>query len=63
MIFAVLVYFMLFWGNAGDTPGSKLFYIYMEGYKALFVEPKICWKLPSFQEKLKPASLFYPSGD
>ncbi len=37
MIFAVLVYFMLFWGNAGDTPGSKLFYIYMEGYKALFV--------------------------
>ena len=37
MIFALLVYFMLFWGNAGDTPGSKLFYIYMEGYKALFV--------------------------
>jgi hypothetical protein len=37
MIFVVLVYFMLFWGNAGDTPGSKLFYIYMEGYKALFV--------------------------
>jgi hypothetical protein len=37
MIFAVLVYFMLFWGNAGDTPGSKLFYIYMEGYKALFI--------------------------
>ena len=37
IIFAFLVYFMLFWGNAGDTPGSKLFYIYMEGYKALFV--------------------------
>lgn len=37
MIFAFLVYVMLFWGNAGDTPGSKLFYIFMEGYKALFV--------------------------
>jgi hypothetical protein len=37
VFFVILVYFMLFWGNAGDTPGSKLFYIYMEGYKALFV--------------------------
>jgi hypothetical protein len=37
VIFFILVYFMLFWGNAGDTPGSNLFYIYMEGYKALFV--------------------------
>jgi hypothetical protein len=37
VIFGILLYFMLFWGNAGDTPGSKLFYIYMEGYKALFV--------------------------
>jgi hypothetical protein len=37
VIFAFLLYFMLFWGNAGDTPGSNLFYIYMEGYKALFV--------------------------
>lgn len=37
LIFVILVYFMLFWGNAGDTPGSNLFYLYMEGYKALFV--------------------------
>jgi len=37
IIFVILVYFMLFWGNSGDTPGSKLFYLYMEGYKALFV--------------------------
>jgi hypothetical protein len=37
IIFAILVYFMLFWGNAGDTPGSKLFYLFMEGYKAIFV--------------------------
>ena len=37
VIFAFLLYFMLFWGNAGDTPGSKLFYIYMWGYRALFV--------------------------
>lgn len=36
MIFAALVYFLLFWGNAGDTPGSNWFYIFMEGYKALF---------------------------
>lgn len=38
IIFAILVYFMLFWGNAGDTPGSNLFYLYMEGYKLLFVK-------------------------
>jgi hypothetical protein len=37
LIFAFLLYFMLFWGNAGDTPGSKLFYIYMWGYRLLFV--------------------------
>jgi hypothetical protein len=35
--FLVLIYFMLFWGNAGDTPGSNLFYRYMEGYKAFFI--------------------------
>jgi hypothetical protein len=33
----VTVYFMLLWGSSGDTPGSKWFYLYMEGYKALFV--------------------------
>ncbi len=37
ILFIVLVYFLLFWGNAGDTPGSNLFYIYMEGYKVLFL--------------------------
>jgi len=37
LVFSILVFFMLFWGNSGDTPGSKLFYLYMEGYKALFV--------------------------
>jgi len=41
IIFMILGYFMLFWGNAGDTPGSKLFYLFMEGYKALFVN----WEL------------------
>ena len=38
VIFAILIYFMAFWGNAGDTRGSHWFYLYMEGYKALFVK-------------------------
>ena len=36
-IFVILIYVMFFWGSSGDTPGSKWFYIYMEGYKAIFV--------------------------
>ncbi len=36
VIFVILIYVMFFWGSSGDTPGSKWFYIYMEGYKALF---------------------------
>lgn len=36
-VFGILIYVMFFWGSSGDTPGSKWFYIYMEGYKALFV--------------------------
>jgi hypothetical protein len=37
VISAILLYFMALWGNPGDTPGSKWFYLYMEGYKALFL--------------------------
>jgi hypothetical protein len=33
----ITVFFMLFWGSANDTPGAKWFYLYMEGYKALFI--------------------------
>ncbi len=36
--FAVLTYFILLWGTPGDTPGTKWFYLYMEGYKAFFVK-------------------------
>lgn len=36
-VFVILIYVMFFWGSSGDTPGSKCFYLYMEGYKALFV--------------------------
>ena len=36
-IYLILIYVMFFWGSSGDTPGSKWFYIYMEGYKAIFV--------------------------
>ena len=36
-VFLILIYVMFFWGSSGDTPGSKCFYLYMEGYKALFV--------------------------
>lgn len=35
--FVILIYVMFFWGSYGDTPGSKWFYVYMEGYKAIFV--------------------------
>jgi len=37
VISAILLYFMALWGNPGDTPGTKWFYLYMEGYKALFL--------------------------
>jgi len=37
VVFVILIYVMFFWGSLGDTPGSKWFYLYMEGYKALFV--------------------------
>ncbi|MCK9364041.1 MAG: hypothetical protein M0P74_10665 [Syntrophales bacterium] len=37
VFWGITVFFMLFWGSAEDTPGSKWFYLYMEGYKALFV--------------------------
>jgi len=33
----ITLYFMLLWGSLSDTPGSNWFYLYMEGYKALFV--------------------------
>lgn len=33
----ITVFFMLFWGSANDTPGAKWFYLYMEGYKNLFL--------------------------
>jgi len=38
VICLIMTYFMFFWGSSGDTPGSKWFYLYMEGYKALFVQ-------------------------
>jgi len=38
VIWVVMTYFMFFWGSLGDTPGSKWFYLYMDGYKALFVK-------------------------
>jgi len=37
VISAILLYFTALWGNPGDSPGSKWFYLYMEGYKALFL--------------------------
>jgi len=37
IIWVILTYLMFFWGSVGDTPGTKWFYLYMEGYKALFV--------------------------
>jgi hypothetical protein len=36
-IMVVAAYFMFFWGILSDTPGTKWFYLYMEGYKALFL--------------------------
>jgi hypothetical protein len=36
LLMVVMSYFMFFWGSSSDTPGSKWFYLYMEGYKALF---------------------------
>ena len=32
----VMNYLMIFWGVPAESPGTKWFYIYQEGYKALF---------------------------
>jgi hypothetical protein len=37
VFWVITVFFMLLWGSANDTPGSQWFYLYMEGYKALFL--------------------------
>jgi len=35
-IFVLVVYFTLFWGVPAESPGTKWFYLYQKGYKALF---------------------------
>ena len=35
-VFALVVYFTLFWGVPAESPGTKWFYLYQKGYKALF---------------------------
>ena len=35
-IFALLVYFTILWGVPAESPGTKWFYLYQEGYRALF---------------------------
>jgi hypothetical protein len=35
-VFALMVYLTLFWGVPAESPGTKWFYLYQEGYKALF---------------------------
>jgi hypothetical protein len=37
--FALVVYLTLFWGLPAESPGTKCFYLYQEGYKALFGGP------------------------
>jgi len=37
VFWVITVFFMLLWGSSYDTPGSRWFYLYMEGYKALFL--------------------------
>jgi hypothetical protein len=35
-VFILVVYLTLFWGVPAESPGTKWFYLYQEGYKALF---------------------------
>jgi apolipoprotein N-acyltransferase len=35
-VLLVMNYVMIFWGVPDESPGTKWFYIYQEGYKALF---------------------------
>lgn len=35
-VLLVMNYLMIFWGVPEESPGTKWFYIYQEGYKALF---------------------------
>ena len=35
-VFALMVYLILFWGVPAESPGTRWFYLYQEGYKALF---------------------------
>jgi hypothetical protein len=35
-VLGIMSYVMIFWGVPAESPGTKWFYIYQEGYKALF---------------------------
>ena len=35
-LLGIMSYVMIFWGVPAESPGTKWFYIYQEGYKALF---------------------------
>jgi hypothetical protein len=35
-VLLVMNYLMIFWGVPEESPGTKWFYVYQEGYKALF---------------------------
>ena len=35
-VFILVVYLTLFWGVPAESPGTKWFYLYQKGYKALF---------------------------
>jgi hypothetical protein len=35
-VFALFIYLTLLWGVPAESPGTKWFYLYQEGYKALF---------------------------
>jgi hypothetical protein len=36
-VLLVMSYVMIFWGVPDESPGTKWFYLYQEGYKALFL--------------------------
>jgi len=35
-VFALMLFLTIFWGVPAESPGTKWFYLYQEGYKALF---------------------------
>jgi hypothetical protein len=35
-LLGIMSYVMIFWGVPAESPGTKWFYIYQEGYRALF---------------------------